>query len=89
MKPNANAIHARTSRPPRTSRLSAPTYTMLSAMAGSMIRAGGVTMFSAASDSVMLCATVNEVTTSASWRIVPPSSSRPTRKSRWSGPMRM
>ena len=38
---------------------------MLSAMAGSMRRAGGVTMFSAASDSVMLCATVNAVTTSS------------------------
>ena len=35
---------------------------MLSAIAGSMIRAGGLTMFSAASDSVMLCATVNAVT---------------------------
>ena len=37
---------------------------MLSAIAGSMMRAGGLTMFSAASDSVMLCATVNAVTTS-------------------------
>ena len=35
---------------------------MLSAIAGSMSRAGGLTMLSAASDSVMLCATVNEVT---------------------------
>ena len=35
---------------------------MLSAIAGSMMRAGGVTMFSAASDSVMLCAIVNAVT---------------------------
>ena len=42
----------------------------------------GVTMFSAASDNVMLCATVNDVTTNASWRIVPPSSRRPTRNSR-------
>ena len=33
---------------------------MLSAIAGSMSRAGGVTRFSAASDSVMLCATVND-----------------------------
>ena len=41
---------------------------MLSAIAGSMSRAGGVTMLSAASDSVMLCATVNAVTMSASWR---------------------
>ena len=41
-----------------------------------------LTMLSAASDSVMLCATVNAVTTTASCRIVPPSSSRPTRNSR-------
>jgi hypothetical protein len=34
--------------------LSTPTYTMLSAIAGSMIRAGGLTRLSAASDSVML-----------------------------------
>ena len=82
MKPNANAIHARTSRPSRISRLSAPTYTMLNAIAGSMIRAGGLTMFSAASDSVRLCAAVNIVTMNASWRTVPPRSSRPTRNSR-------
>ena len=55
---------------------------MLSAIAGSMIRAGGLTMFSAASESVMLCATVNDVTMTASWRTVPPSSSSPTRNSR-------
>ena len=42
---------------------------MLSAIAGSMMRAGGVTMLSAASDSVMLCATVNAVTMTASCRI--------------------
>ena len=36
---------------------------------GSMTRAGGVTIFSAARDNVMLCAIVNEVTTTASWRI--------------------
>ena len=41
---------------------------MLSAIAGSMMRAGGLTMLSAASDSVMLCATVNAVTMTASWR---------------------
>ena len=62
---------------------------MLNAIAGSMIRAGGLTMFSAASDSVMLCARVNEVTTMRSWRMDPPSRSRPTRNSRWSGPIRM
>ena len=35
-----------------------------------MMRAGGLTMFRAASDSVMLCASVNEVTTMSSWRTV-------------------
>ena len=35
---------------------------MLSAIAGSISRAGALTMLSAASDSVMLCATVNDVT---------------------------
>src|SRR5215475_3947051 len=63
MKPNANAIHALTSRPPCARRLSAPTYTMLSAIAGSMMRADGVRTFKAANESVMLCAIVNEVTT--------------------------
>ena len=38
---------------------------MLSAIAGSMMRAGGLTRLSAASDSVMLCATVNAVTISS------------------------
>lgn len=61
----------------------------LSAMAGSMRRAGGVTKFSAANDRVMLCAKVNELTTISRRRTDPPSSSRPTRKSRWSGPIRM
>ena len=81
MNPKANAIHARTSRPRPTIRLSTPTYTMLSAMAGSMIRAGGVTTFSAASDSVMLCATVKALTISSSRRIGPPSSNSPMRNS--------
>src|SRR5262252_3397582 len=57
MKPNVNAIQPRTSRPPFARMLSAPTYTMLSAIAGSLSRAGGVTMLSAASDSVRLWAT--------------------------------
>src|SRR5579864_8117733 len=89
MNPNAKAIQARTSRPSRTSRLSAPTYTMLNAMAGSMIRAGGDTRLRAASESVMLCAIVNDVTTAVSCRMVPPSRSSPTRNRRWSGPIRM
>ena len=45
IRPNAKAIQARVSRPPAlTSRLSAPTYTMLSAIAGSMAFAGGITI---------------------------------------------
>ena len=55
---------------------------MLSAMIGSTSRAGGVTTFSTASDSVMLWATVNAVTTNSSCRTLPPSSSRPIRNSR-------
>ena len=77
------------SRPPPAIRLSTPTYTMLSAMIGSTSRAGGVTTLRTASDSVMLCATVKAVTTSSNWRTPPPSSSRPMRNSRWSGPIRM
>ena len=52
---------------------------MLSAIAGSMMLAGGETMFSAASDSVMLCPMVNAVTMRTSAIQVPPSSSRPMR----------
>jgi hypothetical protein len=52
---------------------------MLSAIAGSMMLAGGETRFSAASDSVMLCPMVNAVTMRTRASHEPPSSSRPIR----------
>ncbi len=73
---------------PRT-RLSAPTNTMLRAIAGSMICGGGFTTLSAASESVMLCPTVKAVTIFTSCFHVPPSRSSPTRNRMWSGPIMM
>ena len=52
-----------------------------------MAFAGGMTIRSAASDSVMLWAIVNAVTTNTNCRIVPPISSNPTRNNKWSGPI--
>ena len=87
--PNTSATQARRSRPSPRTRLSAPTNTMLSAMAGSMMLAGGVTRLSAASDSVMLWPMVKNDTIFSSAVQRPPSSSRPTRNRMWSGPIRM
>ena len=82
-RPNTAAIMGRISRgfagppsfpgfrvagPRLTSRLSAPTKTMLKAIAGSTMCPGGEKMSSAASDSVMLCPMVNAVTMAASRR---------------------
>ena len=53
---------------------------MLRAIAGSMMRAGGVTMLSAASDSVMLCAIVNAVTMTASCRMRSAEQQQPDQK---------
>ena len=78
--PNTSATHARRSRPSPRTRLSAPTNTMLSAIAGSMMLGGGVTMSSAASDKVMLCPIVKAVTMRTRAPQLPPSSSSPMRK---------
>ncbi len=69
--------------------MSAPTTTIVSAISGSMKRADGDRMSSAASESVMLWPIVNDVTISASRDSVPPSSSSPIRNRMWSGPIRM
>ena len=58
-------------------------------MIGSTSRPGGLAMPSAASDSVTLCPRVKALTSSTSWRRLPPSSSSPTRNSTWSAPIKM
>ena len=54
-----------------------------------MMRAGGSTICSVASASVMLWPIVKAVTIVSSRPRLPPSSSRPMMKSMWSGPMAM
>ena len=62
---------------------------MLSAISGSMRRAGGRTSPSTASASVMLCASVNPDVIRRIRRTPPPMSSSPMTNRMWSGPMKM
>ena len=76
--PKPNAMGTRGSRAPGFDRrFSTPTYTMLSAMSGSMSRAGGLTIWNAASASVTLWASVNAVTILSTRPALPPKRSRP------------